>query len=425
VLPANDLISAFEVDTTTILSSMYLKDSVPTNGVANTLLGSYTDPVFGQLKASIYAQVFSPRISTTIIWDSNGTVCADSAVLLLPFSSVEGSYYYGNLDPQTIIVDTLESLLVTGKAYYSDTNIKVGPVPIATQQITPPNPFTNDTLKIKLSNSWFKYIIGKIEANNSYYYPNFDSLVKGFYITVSNPLQLPEQGGLWYLNLNNSFAEIYFYFHWYTIPSIEQPINFPVGVENGTGVYFNHIDRNYSIAPFNNVYPTGKHDSIPANNLVYVQSMGGVLGKIDFPNLYKNWSKKGPVIINKAELDMTVDANDGISPYTPPASIFLNAIDSLGNFIGLPDYTGVVSPSLYDGNFDPSNNTYTFVITYYIQHVIDGKTKDRGLVIVPNNESTTANRVVLYGAQHGAQTNQRIKLKIYYTPLPTSQAKKH
>ncbi len=406
VLPKNDLISAYQTDTTTLLTSMYVKDSVITTIANPTMLGSYSDPIFGQAKSSIYTLVSSPS-GTVAPWADSGTV--DSAILILPFYIGNGNYY-GNLDPQTVVVDTLENYLVSGKAYYSDTSIKSGPVPIAMQLVTPPNPEINDSIRIRLSNSWMKYIVSATTNKSTYYYPSFDSLVKGLYITVSNPFQFPGQGGIWYINLNGSFAGIYLYYHYSSSPTtVQQPAIFPVGA-----TWFTHIDKNYSTSAFYNVHPSGKHDSIPANNLIYVQSMGGVTGRINFPNLYKNWSKLRPVLINEAEIDLSVDAQDASAPFLPPSSLVLVGTNSAGQPYDLPD----LSEPYYGGYYNGFNYTYPIVITQYIQDVIDGKDTDRGLFIAPGAYGNTPNRVVLYGAQHGeVPTNQRMKLKIYYTPL--------
>ena len=76
-----------------------------------------------------------------------------------------------------------------------------------------------------------------------------------------------------------------------------------------------------------------------------------------------------------------------------------------------------IGTSYYDGSFNSGNNTYTCVITQYIQGVINGKIIDRGLYVCPNNQPIYANGVVIYGAQHGVPKAQKTKLTIYYTPV--------
>ncbi|HTB31851.1 MAG TPA: DUF4270 family protein, partial [Bacteroidia bacterium] len=310
ILPPNDQISAYETDTTSVLTSMFLKDSIITDDTVYSGLGSYNDPIFGQYKSSIYAQIFSPvgATTTTIPW-ANDSVPVDSVVLILPYITGVATSYYGNLDPQTIVVDTLESPIHATNsagnyvAYYSDTSIKYDAAhPIGMQQIVPLNPYYgHDTaVRVKLKKGWWQSIMNRI-TNNPNYYTTFDSLVKGLYITVSNSLQLPGQGGILFIYLNQgSFACIDFYYHDKSTPTIPYYVQFPIG-----GTFFSHIDRSYVTAPFANIHPSGKHDSIPANNLMYVQGAGGVEGRVNFPNLYKNWQGKKNILINKAEVDFT------------------------------------------------------------------------------------------------------------------------
>jgi hypothetical protein len=442
VLPNSDLISAYHSDTTTVVTSMYFKDTVVTFGPEPTyaatlsdMLGSYNDPLFGQFKASIYAQVLTPANTTTMPWNGqdvlgNDTGVVDSAVLILPYyiPSIGGSYY-GNLDPQTFVVYQLDNVINqynsagSGVSYFCDTSIKYNPTPIGIQQWAPPNPGLQDTaIRIKLSSKWLKKILDSLGTGaSSYYFSNMDSLVRGMYVTVSNPLQLPGQGGVVYVNLVNAFAGVYFYWHGIAAPKNEiTPFWFLFG-----GTCFNHFDHNYATAPFYTPHFSAKntHDSISANELVYVQSAGGPVGRINFPYL-KNWSKMNPVVINKAELDMYVVPEDAGNPFVPPPQLELFGTDSNWTPDELPDWSQPYQGSL--ASYYPSYPyNYSFIITDYIQHVIDGKIIDRGLFLTPNYNATTANRVVIYGPKYGTpQSTTRMRLTLYYTPLQVQTKKK-
>ena len=86
VLPANDLLGAYACDTSTVLSSIKLKDSIITNSTSLFLLGSYNDPVFGMTKASFYTQVLFPGLSVSYIFGSGCVL--DSIVLVLPYNTI-------------------------------------------------------------------------------------------------------------------------------------------------------------------------------------------------------------------------------------------------------------------------------------------------------------------------------------------------
>lgn len=443
VLPPGDIISAYVSDSSTILTSMYLKDTVPTNAIY-PMLGSYRDPIFGVVKASIFALLFSPTGSTTIPWNGSystnnvypgyvagtDTGVVDSAVLLIPILTTTS--YYGTPGPATFVVYQSANSMPYDTATYSNYTPKYNPTPIGIQQVTP-NPGTSDTIRIKLSSTWLTSIRDSMNKNPSYYYPSFASLVRALYITVSNTLQLPGQGCIYYTDCSSSFSGIYIYYHSaeriYTAPQSEYYAILPLGTGGNTAYSsYNHIELDHSTAPFASEHPSGTRDSIAANNLVYLQNGGGPLGRINFPNFYKNWSKLGPIVINKAEVDITVDAQDCPNPYLPPASLYLEGTDKYGTPYNLPDYTNDGLTNDYGGVYDAFNNTYTFSITQYIQKVIQHVDTDRGLYIIPIYNYSSANRVVLYGAQHGmaAPSANRMKLRIFYTPLPaTHKAEKH
>jgi len=413
VLPKSDIISAYQTDTTTVVTSMYLKDSVITNGANQSMLGSINDPVFGESKASIYAQV-SPSGLTAIPWLSNAKV--DSLVVLLPTLGIP----YGNNDPQTFAVYQLANSIISAHAYYSDTTIKLySKTPIGQAQVTPPNGISsNDTLRIKLSNAFMNYFINKavqgaiVNGVPSYWSTNFDSVIQGIYIAPVNPLQLPGQGGISYINLISSFAGVYAYWH-YLIPNdTEHAVEFPLGGSNF--LYFNNFTHNYAASAIGASHPAGPRDSIAAPQFVYVQSMAGVMGRINFPNLHKNWSKLGNVAINEAEVTLPVDAQYISNSFAPFPQLDLLVTGSKGTEYYTPDQLSSVGN--YGGSF--GNNAYTFVITQYIQSIINGKNdSDRGLYIVPSNPATTAYRVVLYGAGHRSVPANKATLTIYYTPL--------
>jgi hypothetical protein len=247
-------------------------------------------------------------------------------------------------------------------------------------------------------------------SGTNYWTSNFNKLLHGIYITTATPLQLPGQGSILNLaSLAGSFSGIYLYYHYSYPIDTEHFVSFPIG--GSANANFVHFDHNYSTTYLGGLHPAGKRDSVNGDQLVYVQAMGGVLGRINFPNLYKNWSKLGPVIINEATITFPAQPENTSAIYGPPSSLYLSGTDSAWSPYTLPDQ----SQPYYGGAF--SNNSYTFVITEYIQSVINGKTIDRGLYIIPYNEAISANGVVLYGAQHGVSAATKPVLTIYYTPV--------
>ena len=405
ILPKSDLISAHEVDTTTIVTSMYLKDSVVTNGATNSQLGSLNDPAFGESKASIYAEVY-PSTYPYIPWE-NGAI-ADSTFLILPL--VQGQPPYGGMDDQTFVVYRTVDNLVSAKAYYSDTNFKCYPTPIGSAQVNVAHALQTDTLKIKLTQDFQKYLTTEVQFTNNWT-SNFNTnVIQGIYVTAANSLQLPGQGGILYVNLNSSFASIVSYYH-YPAPrgDTAYSVTFPVG----EGIFFNNFNHNYATTSIVATHPSGPRDSVSAGQLIYVGAMGGIFGRINFPNLYKNWSKLGPVLINEAVLTLPIDQQYVSANFSIPDNLYVYGTGPTWQPYLIPDANnGGQGQSSYNGT------SYSFIITQYLQSIINGKNdSDRGLYIAPGNTVLTANRVVLYGAQHGINLANRASLTIYYTPV--------
>ena len=420
VLPSSDILSGYFSDTTTIISSIKLKDSIVTDNALLELLGSYNDPTFGMTKASFYTQVILPS-NTTFSGFGGTNPTLDSIVLVLPYT-VNQVNFYGALTPQTFTVDTLISQITTPKAYYSDTNISHGNNHLAVITTTPAptdsarikyslfgsaiNGTYYPQLRLKLPVACGQWLINQLDGNSYYGQSSaaFQSLLKGFYITVSNPLQLPGQGAILYLNPFLPGAGLDFFYK--TTVNSAVDTTYAIFQIGAGALTFNHFDHDYSTTAF---YVAGK-DSILSPTNLYVQAMAGVKTQLSFPYLL-NWAKKNAVVINRAELDIPVNtAATGVG--IPPDQLYV-VRDSAGFEFEIPDQ--LVGGAYYNGGYDVVNNQYVFSITRYVQQILDGKLKNTGLYLFAAS-GVTANGVVLQGPVQTPGT-RRLRLRIFYTPL--------
>lgn len=432
VLPSNKILNAYFVDTSKVLTSVKLTDSAIANGSAWNLLGAYNDPVFGLTTASLYTQVDLPGNFNSLVFGPYEAKTLDSVVLQLPYN-YGGITYYGSLGSQTFVVDTLSLFnnsipLISSKVYYSTDNLPHSSRHIGMTTITPdvsqlvtqfyPNKNTtysySPLLRIKLNNSFGQYIMSCANHPNdsSYYFSTgtpaiFLNLLKGLYVSVSNPVLLPGQGGVLYINQSLAGAGLFFYYRYSSGGVPDTALGaFPIG----NGATFSHFDHDYTTTKF---YTPGK-DSIFSPNIAYVQGMAGVKTQITFPYI-KNWlSKITPNFINKAELDVPV--NTSATGIDIPSGQLYVVRDSMGVQSNILDYN--MGLSWYGGMWDPTNHQYVFNITRYIQSIIDGKALIHGLYLIDGAETLEPNGAVLYGASASPMNaNQRIRLKIYYSPL--------
>jgi len=458
LLPENNTLNAKFIDTATVQTSLVLEDTVITNNIGAYLLGGYTDPIFGTTKASIYTQFILPNgvnpftnyPTYTATSTNTKQVILDSVVLALPYGTFDNANYFGTLGAQTFQVYAMDphTHFTWDSAYYSNANIPHNTL-LGEKTVLPgmgtidtvfyPNRYTsasgtdslqytsNPRLTIRLNQAWgqawvnmaFSAMFGTGEDTALQSTINLQRNFPGVYVTVSNPMQFPGQGSLLYMNPYTSVAGIIFYCR------LRGP---NPNVSGGTCLHYitpnfglnpacitvNHFDHDYTNTVFNG--PKNKKDSVNSPNYVYVQGIGGVMSKIKFPYL-KNWVKKGPIIVNRAEVDIPVDESD-IGQYNPPSQVYLVGINDTSTLAStatytLPDY----SSGYYGGTYDAFNHQYVFDIAQYVQKVLDKKIIDGGLYLVQSSPLEPGRFVGYGGKGVGTSSSQRLRLKLYFTPL--------
>ena len=143
-------------------------------------------------------------------------------------------------------------------------------------------------------------------------------------------------------------------------------------------------------------------DTLLGQQFLFAQGMGGIKIKIQFPFL-KNWFETGKVVINDAQLFL---GNASVSEtFYNPSTITLNSIGE----------SGTTNPEkMATGSYNLSSNSYRFQITRYIQQVLTGKIKDKGLHLVIPNAEYLGTRLVLNGT---SSPQSDLKLYLRYTKI--------
>lgn len=137
--------------TSEVITTNLTSEAVPTNSNTNLLLGVYSDPEFGSLKASIAAQLTLPAVSGTYNYGTNYDI--DSVLIVIPYVSTKLTNYsdgkpqfkldstavIGNQDiPFQLKVYELKTFLndldpnnpSKPAVYYSDKNFVLGNTPL-------------------------------------------------------------------------------------------------------------------------------------------------------------------------------------------------------------------------------------------------------------------------------------------------------
>ena len=97
IIDPNALLNGITTDTFELYTYSIIEDSTETKNASNVLLGSYIDPKFGKVAASIYTELRLPGLSPN--FGDPSLIVVDSFVLALEYVG-----YYGDLTPQTFEV---------------------------------------------------------------------------------------------------------------------------------------------------------------------------------------------------------------------------------------------------------------------------------------------------------------------------------
>ena len=397
VLPESDLTGLGFTDTVSLATAVWKEDSIPVRSDYSAhLLGNIDDNVFGKSKAGLYTQLVVTNTSPNF---GNNPGC-DSVVLSFVLSG-----YYGDTANTTHLFSAYrlnEDINKDSTRYSNDQPVTSDF--LGTYSVSNFNPKDSVTingvkaphLKILLDT----VNLGKLLLTNSSWFSdptNFNNNFKGIYLTDSIT---SGSGCIFYCALGSSLqSKLRIHYHNDSNDSLYYDL-----ILNG-GAHFNYFEHDFSTSVFGNNF----NDTVFGSNLCYVQSMGGVKTKIEFPFL-DELTQQGNIAINNADLIIMAD-NSNSSLYPAHTKLGLTGIDSAGKSYFLPD--NIDNASLFGGELS-SQNTYTFNITRYLQQVLSGSRIDYGLFLVATGSAVTANRTIVGGS---ANSSLKMKLQITYSKI--------
>lgn len=399
-----DVINLLRTDSLAVQSSLEREDSVKSDELVYNLLGSYQDPYLGFINASIVTQ-FRPSVSNIILGEG---FVADSFILVLPYRSAYGDISKLN-GLQSIKVYRLEESLTLSDVYYSNKIVTVSSNPIGS--IGPVLPLLADSVRVtgKKESPQLRIPLDLNVANEIAANPSsllsadaFLSLFKGVKITSELPNNQNGKGAILDFNLLAG-ARIDMFYKNLSQDSLR--ISFVVNENAARFTQFNHQYSQQVLDLLNNP-GLGQDYS-------FVQTMGGLRTKIQFPNLMA-WKAGRNILVNKARLFVPVDSSSiGIYPVNPQLNLITKSED--GTLTLIPDL--LVSEDYAGSSYKPNTKQYEFNITRYIQSIFDGKAVDRGLFIQAKGTGVSSFRVKING---GSNAIKPIKLELLYQILPSN-----
>ncbi len=397
-------------DTFTIETQIVRDDSILSTNVSYNPFGIYNDSIFGLAAASIYSQL---TLSGANVNFGNNPII-DSVVLTLKYQG--DTAFYGNLfTPFSMEVYELDAAL-DQTSYYSNNTVAYSNllgnktftayITDSVQVIDNGDTIWYDPhLRVPLSNTFGQQLLDA-GANTELITDNDEllGLFNGFYITsstnVNNSTLAKGEGGIVYFDINSSLSTLTLYYHNDTDTASYSFIM------NSESKMFNYFEHNYTGTDIENHLLGTNYDS----TVTYIQAMGGLKTMITIPHI-KELAKIENVVINKAELVLSVPEYSIMANHKTVSNAILTGINDEGSAIFLADYFEGLT--FFGGAYNSDDKTYTFNISKHLQQLLNNvEEEDYGLYFMATKTAITANRTVIASPKH---PSLKMKLNITYS----------
>ena len=433
-------LSANLIDSTTINTTTAYDDTIATSNLSVEPLAFFKDPTLGTTEANIATAVNLPGESAFTALTDPYTI--DSAVLVLSYA--KGAY--GDLTTTFNIGVAQLNEPVLNKSYYNNRAWNVGSSVLAAAKTFIARPKDSiyvrdivtggpDTLKkvapqlrVPLSKTFIDNNFFKASASALATNAVFQNAIKGLFISLNGTsLTSAHPGATLFFNMASGANIVVYYRVTHASASPDTLVSsLPLGYTHAA-----QIKHNYSINTdiTNQLNPLNPATATFPN--VYIQGLSGLRAKISFPyltgkrllhDIRKNSFATNPSVdtngivdysINRAELRLTPVTGTTI-PFAPLPRLTLYRFDIANQrtvvpdaYAGDPRYLGIGS---FGGLFDTYHQSYSFVITGYIEDLLRGKLKDYGTYIAPGDTTGLYTGSATIGISNSAQIDGRTVL---------------
>jgi len=401
LLPATDKLYLDYSDTVSLVAYTVREDSLRTDELSLSLLGSINDPEFGVTTASIYTQFQLPKNNVTF----GENAVADSMVLTMSYKGIYGD----SLAPKTIRIYEMADTISYDSTYFSNHTVPVMNELVGSATFVPNlkeadsvgGYYVPPHMRIVLNPAFANKLI-TADTNDLKDNVSFQKVFKGLYLT-SDEATTPGTGSMLYLSLIDVMGHVRLYYHNSTDTA---SLDFPFG---SFGARFNHFDHNNYSGANPALLQQLNGDTTAGSQKLFIQSMAGSKIKIRIPDVKALVAQK-KMALNEAVLVFKVADTSGT--YQVPTQLILRKLNSDGSYAFLTDETE--GAAFIDGK-SRSGKEYRFRITRYLQHrLLNPDEADYGLMMFATGAALGADRTIISGTGAG---DNKIKLLLYYTPV--------
>lgn len=393
-----------------IITYTKVADSLRADELSVSTLGSMNDPDVGITQSGFYTQLRLPVDNVNFTASSVLTdLVVDSVVLSLQYNES-----YGNLDAQNFEVLELASDIFIDSSYFNGksfgttgTNLVVPAsrtqIPNLTNGVIVGEDSLPPQLRLRLENSLGDRIINESGnstiANNA----NFLQFIKGLEVRVNNPGQAANQGGILLLDLLSANSGVTIY---YRDTLNKDTLDFSLLI-NTNSARVNKNTHDYT----GTLVANQLLDSTLGSNTVFVQGLQGLKTEINLTDILR--LKDSNIIVNKAVLTMPADNTAGNS-FDPIDRILIIRNENGDKFLTQDQtmFAGQAGLDNVGGKWNESESQYEFVITRYINNVLNGNIPNNRLTLESISAMVTPNRSIMYG--HSSSIKKPV-LTVTYT----------
>lgn len=376
-------------------ASTFYEDSLQTSGAPTpysaAIVGNYSDITFGKVSATLFSQIRVPNEGGINL--DPATTRIDSVVL----SFVVLDWFPATPDSSNtfhlqVEVRQLSETLLSDSNYYATDDIPANGSLFFDGNITCSE---KDTLiRIKLNASANELFFASMSSEE------FLEHAKGIRVRFksgSDPC-MPS------VNLAAAGSKLRVH---YTYEGDTVSNDFLCGT--GTN-HFTKIEHNYS-GTLMNRFVTNKKDSIPGNQYLYLEPLGGTKVGYDINKFIDTFRVAHPyAIIHHAELILP---KASIADDNPPTRILAYKRASGGYEAPIPDLLGEYFGSYgrgFDGSYHKSDNCYHLRITQHLQKLLRTG-HDYGTTLYIDARRSSARRTII----NGSNQTDRIRINIIYS----------
>jgi hypothetical protein len=372
-------VDSFPVD----LSTIYV-DSFITSAHGVTMVGAYTDPVFGQINSKSFFEVVPPAYAqaTTYIDSFTATTFDSIALIIKP----DGSYLGDTTRRFHIDVNRLAQSIVPYENsllnIYNNDSFAVIPQTIGSKDFFL-RPSSGDSIVVRLSDDLGKTLLKKFQNPNDGDVRSNDAFLQYFY-----GMRLSAGSGSQLLFGSKDTVAMRLY---YKKPGLYlESITMDFLLANKSH-HFNNITVDRSATVLKNLATVKQISSTATANTAYTMYAAGAMAKLRFPTIrdilkVPNFAK----ILKATLLIRPVAGTYGTGSYVLPPQIRLSSttqLNQIGNdlaFITSNGASQVQTGNLQVDNLFGVNTNYGYDVTAYIKALIlDGSINANGLLIIP------------------------------------------